>query len=177
MIPSSDQIASDSSPYSSRMRALRARAPRRRARGRRTATRMHTRQSPISSRKRSTTIVRSLGMTRVASCCSRRNSTRFDGRLAGRGRSSSSSVVGVLIDRPARERADRLAELARAAEPVALPERHRARDARRGRDDHAVARDLLDPPRRGAEQEDLARARLVDHLLVELADAAAVRAG
>ena len=32
----------------------------------------HSRQSPISSRKRSSTIVRSLGSTRVASCCSRR---------------------------------------------------------------------------------------------------------
>ena len=38
----------------------------------------------------------------------------------------------------------------------------------------AVAADLLDAPGRGAEQERLARPRLVDHLLVELADAAAV---
>ena len=43
----------------------------------------------------------------------------------------------------------------------------------RRRDEHAVARDLLDPPGRGAEQERLARPRLVDHLLVQLADAAA----
>ena len=39
---------------------------------------------------------------------------------------------GVLLDRPARERADRLAELARAPDAVAAPERHRAR-ARRAR--------------------------------------------
>ena len=41
------------------------------------------------------------------------------------------------------------------------------------RDEHPVARDLLDPPGRGAEQEGLALPSLVDHLLVELADAAA----
>ena len=73
----------------------------------------------------------------------------------------------------ARELADRLAELVRAADALALPERHGSRDARRRRHEHAVARDLLDPPRRGAEHDHLARARLVDHLLVELADAAA----
>ena len=77
----------------------------------------------------------------------------------------------LLLDGPARERADRLAELLRAPDRVALPERHRAGRAGRGRDDHAVAADLLDPPGRGAEQERLAGARLVDHLLVELADA------
>ena len=81
---------------------------------------------------------------------------------------------GVLLDGPAAERADRLAELLRAADAVALPERHRARRARRRRDDHAVAADLLDPPGARAEQERLAGARLVDHLLIELADAAAV---
>ena len=71
MIPSSDQIASDSRPYSSRIRALSAsahalwmRPP--------NGLRMHRRQSPISSRKRSTTIVSSEGTTRVAACCSRR---------------------------------------------------------------------------------------------------------
>ena len=84
-------------------------------------------------------------------------------------------LLRLLLDRPARERADRLAQLLRPADAVALPERHGAGHARRGRDDDAVARDLLDPPARGAEQEDLARPRLVDHLLVELADPAAVR--
>ena len=69
--------------------------------------------------------------------------------------------------------ADRLAELVRPADALALPERDRARHARRRRDEHAVARDLFDPPRRGAEQERLAGTRLVDHLLVELADTAA----
>ena len=83
--------------------------------------------------------------------------------------------LGVLLHRPAAERADRLAELERPADAVALPERDRARHARRRRDDDAVARDVLDPPARRAEQEHLAGPRLVDHLLVELADAAAVR--
>ena len=172
-MPSSDQIASDSSPYSSRIRADSAR-PQAACTRPPNGDRTHTRQSPISSRKRSITIVLSDGMTRVASCCSRRNWTRLTRGLLVQ-MVALRERCGLLIDRPARERADRLAELARAAEPVALPERDRARHARRGRDDHAVARDLLDPPRRRAEQERLAGARLVDHLLVELAHAAAVR--
>ena len=56
-----------------------------------------------------------------------------------------------------------------------MPERHGAGHAGRRRDHHAVARDLLDAPGGGAEQERLPGARLVDHLLVQLADAAAVR--
>ena len=77
----------------------------------------------------------------------------------------------------ARELADRLAELVRPADALALPERHRAGNARRRGDEHAVAGDLLDPPRRGAEHDHLAGARLVDHLLVELPHAAAALAG
>ena len=64
-------------------------------------------------------------------------------------------------------------ELERASRLLALPERHLRRLAGRGGDDHAIALDLLDPPGGRAEQEDLALARLVHHLLVELADAAA----
>ena len=63
---------------------------------------------------------------------------------------------------------------ARAPDALAVPERHRPRHARRRRDDHAVARDLLDAPGGGAEQERLPRARLVDHLLVQLAHPAPV---
>ena len=135
---------------------------------------MHRRQSPISSRKRSITTVRSLGTTRVAACCSRRNSSRLD---AARGSRSNppSSVTGSCSTAQRAKAPIASPSSRRAPEAVALPERDRAGDARGGRDDHAVARDLLDPPRRGAEQEDLAGARLVDHLLVELADAAAVR--
>ena len=77
----------------------------------------------------------------------------------------------------ARERADRAPELDRASRLVAVPERHLARLARRGGDHDAVARDVLDAPARRAEQEHLAAARLVHHLLVELADARAVDAG
>ena len=77
-------------------------------------------------------------------------------------------------DRLAGEGADRLAQLGGAADPVALPEGDGAGGARRGSDDDPVAGDLLDPPGRRAEQEGLAGARLVDHLLVELADPAAV---
>src|SRR5207253_6710338 len=71
-----------------------------------------------------------------------------------------------------REPADRLAELVRTPDALALPKWHSARHARRRGDEHAVTGDLLDPPGRGAEHDDLAGPRLVDHLLVELADAA-----
>ena len=70
-------------------------------------------------------------------------------------------------------RADLLAELVGTADALPFPERNGTRQSRRRRDEHAVARDLLDPPRGCAEQERLSRARLVDHLLVELTDAAA----
>src|SRR3954447_8407620 len=82
--------------------------------------------------------------------------------------------LGGLIDGPAGELADLFAELLRPPDAVALPERNRARVAGRRRHDHAITADLLDPPRRGAEQERLAGSRLVDHLLVELADTPAV---
>src|SRR5690242_11629136 len=72
-----------------------------------------------------------------------------------------------------RRSADLVPELVRPTDAFALPERHRAGQPRRRRDEDAVARDLLDPPRRGTEQERLAGPRLVDHLLVELADPAA----
>ena len=81
---------------------------------------------------------------------------------------------GLLLDGPARERADCFAELLGAPDGVALPERHGAGGAGGGCDDHAVAPDLLDPPAGGAEQERLPGPGLVDHLLVELADATPV---
>ena len=76
-IPSSDQIAWLSSPSASRKRAWIAiahgactRAP--------NGVRMQIRQSPISSRKRSTTTVRSDGTAPVAAACSPRNVSRFE---------------------------------------------------------------------------------------------------
>src|SRR5438105_688089 len=47
----------------------------------------------------------------------------------------------------ARELADRGAELVRPSHSLAFPERHRAGNTRRRRDEHAVARDVVDPPR------------------------------
>ena len=70
------------------------------------------------------------------------------------------------------EAADRLAQLGGPAERVALPERQASGDAGGGRDQHPVVGDVLDPPAGRAEREDVADARLVDHLLVELADPA-----
>ncbi len=70
-------------------------------------------------------------------------------------------------------RAEGFAELGRPAELVAVPEGELARLPRRRAHEHPVVGDVLDPPRRRAEGEDVADPRLVDHLLVELADAAA----
>ena len=83
------------------------------------------------------------------------------------------AAAGGLLAEYARELAQRATELDRPARTLALPERDLALLARRGRHEHAVVRDLLDAPRARAEQDHLALARLVDHLLVELADAAA----
>ncbi len=66
-------------------------------------------------------------------------------------------LLRLLRDRFARERADRAAELGRAADAVAAPERHRTWNARGGDDDHPVAGDVLDPPGGRAQQEGLAR--------------------
>ena len=70
-MPSSDHITSTSTPHrsASRLRSAIAHgawtcAP--------NGVSTHTRQSPISSRKRSTTIVRSSGTAPVASACSSR---------------------------------------------------------------------------------------------------------
>ena len=172
MIPSSDQIASDSSPSSSRIRALIARPQAAWTR-------------PPNGRQHAQPPVADL----VAEALDHDRAVRRDD--AGGGlllRQELDQVLGgaaievvvalersrLLLDRPARERADRLAELLRAPDAVALPERDGSRQARGGRDDHAVAGDLLDPPGARAEQERVPGARLVDHLLVELADAAAV---
>src|SRR5205085_6264454 len=84
------------------------------------------------------------------------------------------ALVGPVVDLP-EELAERPAQLVRTAEPVAVPERHLAGLAGRGRHDDAVAGDLLDAPRAGAEHERLADARLVDHLLVELTAARPLR--
>src|SRR5206468_2268006 len=73
----------------------------------------------------------------------------------------------------ARELAQRAADLDRPARSLPFPERDLALLSRGRRYEHAVVRDLLDAPRARAEQDDLAFARLVDHLLVELTDAAA----
>ena len=153
--------------------------PRRRARARRRTEWTQRRQSPTSSRKRSTTMVRSSG-------------TRAGGRRAGR-RGSASRFAAARSSQPcgaqprvrpppaastqlAHERADRPAQLERAAERVAVPERHLAGLAGRRRDDargRAVMSSMrqLDAPSRNV----VAGAGLVHHLLVELADARRAR--
>ena len=76
------------------------------------------------------------------------------------------------------ERPERPAQLDRPADRIALPERELPRLARRGLDEDPVRRDLGHAPAAGPEHDDVAvhaGAELVDHLLVELADAAAGR--
>ena len=62
----------------------------------------------------------------------------------------------------------------RPAERVAVPERNPSRFARRRRHHHLGRRDVSDPPRGSAEHECLAWSHLVDHLLIQFADALAV---
>src|SRR6185312_8811602 len=77
----------------------------------------------------------------------------------------------VEADELARGPPDRLPELEGAADPFAPPEGDQAGDARSRRYENAIAGDLLDAPGRRAEEKRLAGAGLVDHFLVELADA------
>ena len=89
---------------------------------------------------------------------------------AGQGRSPSTRPAAKIRLDLAHEGAQRPAELDRAAHGIAVPERQLARLARRRRHDHPIVRDLLDPPRRRPEGDDLADTTLVDHLLVQLTD-------
>src|SRR5207302_3977357 len=88
-------------------------------------------------------------------------------------RQSLDRLLRAQRDELARGLADLGAELERPPHSLALPEGNGAGNAGRGRDEYPVAGDLLDPPGRCPEQERLACARLVHHLLVELADATA----
>ena len=65
---------------------------------------------------------------------------------------------------------DRAPQLDRPADRVAVPERQLAGLSWRRRHDDPVVI-FVDPPGRGAERDDVADPGLVDHLLVELADA------
>ena len=144
-----------------------------------------TRQSPSSSRKRSTTSVVSVGTCPVAVLLlGEEGEEVVGGALVEADGGEALAVAESSLSRSSRrrrdpqpraraERPDRLPEFRRPPEPVALPERHLAGLAERGAHEHLVVRDLLDAPARRAEREHVAHARLVDHLLVELADAAA----
>ena len=78
------------------------------------------------------------------------------------------------------ERAERAAQLDRAADGVPLPERQLAGDAWGRRDSDPVVADVLDAPGAGTQDDHIPvhpGSQLVDHLFVELADAPTRRAG
>src|ERR687895_639178 len=110
-IPSSDQSADTSSPSESRIRA-----PRASAQGACTrppnGVRMQTRQSPISSRKRSTTTVRSEGTAPVAASCSRRKVRRLPAARSSRACCSVSRATAF---------SSRIETSSREASPIASP--------------------------------------------------------
>ena len=90
-----------------------------------------------------------------------------------------SAVAEPLVRLLRRQRADLADEAAeghpefdRSGRGVALPEGQPARTARGRGDQHLIVGDLLHPPTRGAEGEDVADPGLVDHLLVEFPDPA-----
>ena len=92
------------------------------------------------------------------------------GPKPGQDRRPSAGTPRELVLGLANERPERPPQLDRPADGVAMPERQLARHTRRRRNRDPVVGDLLDPPARRAEGDDLADAALVDHLLVELAD-------
>ncbi len=73
--------------------------------------------------------------------------------------------------------AERRTELSWPAWRIALPERQPAWLPTGRGDEHLVCGDVLDPPRGRAEDEDVADARLVHHLLVQLAHAPGMPSG
>src|SRR5205814_7141713 len=81
---------------------------------------------------------------------------------------------GVEAAQLARQSSQRPAELGRPCQRVAVPEGDLAGLAWSGCDEDLVWGDVRHSPGAGAEHEILARARLEDHLLVQLPDAAAI---
>ena len=173
-MPSSECMTWASTPYRSRSRAAMASAqgawtwaPK----GEWTATR----QSPSSSRNRSTTIGAVVGHVAASPRAARRGRpagcrrpTR-PGRLAStRARASSGGSA------PSSRRNAPSARPSSTGRPSASPFQNGSRPGRpgRGRDQDPVVGDVLDPPGGRAEGEHVADPRLVDHLLVELADPA-----
>ena len=92
-------------------------------------------------------------------------------RVEARGIEACGRLLGSCRGHFAGELSQGLAELGRAPDPVAVPERQLARLPECGHDVDAVVGDLDDAPARRAQGEDVVDARLVDHLLVEFTHA------
>ena len=93
----------------------------------------------------------------------------------GRPRPSLRTLRQVRLD-AAHERPDQPPQLHGPPDGVTVPERELAGDAGRGRDRDPVGRDVRDTPGGGPQHHHVAvhaRAQLVDHLLVQLADPSA----
>ena len=131
-----------------------------------------TRQSPSSSRNRSTTQRRVGGHRAGGGALLVEQLPQVVGREVVETHCTATLVelVPVQPRQLAGERADRRAEFGGPAHAVAAPERQPRRLAGRGDHQHPVVGDLGDPPTGGAQRDDVAGPRLVDHLLVEFAD-------
>ena len=144
MIPSSDQMASASRPSSSRIRARQRERP---GGVDAAAERREDAEAPVAD-----LVAEALDDDRRVARQDARRVLLLAQVVEEVLRRELVEVVlaherrGVLVDGPAAERADRLAELLGAADRVAAPEGDGARHAGRGGDDDAVAADLLDPP-------------------------------
>ena len=97
-------------------------------------------------------------------------------RVQARGGQAGAAGLGVRVQLAA-EAPDGVAQLRRPARGVAPPERELAGLPVGGQHQDAVRGDVHDAPARGAQQDDVPHAGLVDHLLVELADPAPAGAG
>ncbi len=74
-----------------------------------------------------------------------------------------------------RHSTDRATEFSRASGGIAVPEWHLARLSGRGRNRDAVVSDIVDAPRRCAQQDCLSHPALKNHLLIQFAHSRALR--
>ena len=139
-----------------------------------------TRQSPSSSRKRSTTIVRSSGTWPQAWRCSPRYASTLSAAQASRpGRGQPLPGRRPRAGEPTSRRNAPSARPSSSGRPSWSPFQNGSRPGTPGAGETSTRSRVMSSIRqeRGAEGEDVADPGLVDHLLVELADPAAALLG